>query len=80
MSQIDRRQTLAWLAASALPSAVLPMKAGMAVPPSATDGGRVESTASATFAPTPWTLCRRLNHSRSSALMKPKSFSWSSRT
>jgi holliday junction DNA helicase RuvA len=44
------------------------------------DGGKVESTASATLAPTPCTVCSRRNHSRSVSLRKPNSFIWSSRT
>ena len=43
-------------------------------------GGSVESTASATLAPTPCTVCSRRNHSRSMSLRKPNSLIWSSRT
>ena len=43
-------------------------------------GGSVESTASATLAPTPCTVCSRRNHSRSVSLRKPNSLIWSSRT
>ena len=37
-------------------------------------GGKVPSTASATLAPTPCTVCSRRNHSRSTSLRKPNSF------
>ena len=52
--------------------------AGMAVARS--EAFNVERMASATLVPTPCTVCRMRNHSRSSAVMKPKSFNWSSRT
>ena len=37
-------------------------------------GGKVESTANATLAPTPCTVCSRRNHSRSTSLRKPNNF------
>ena len=43
-------------------------------------GGKVESTASATLAPTPCTVCKSRNHSRSMSPRKPNSLIWSSRT
>ena len=43
-------------------------------------GGSVDSTASATLAPTPCTVCSNRNHSRSMSLRKPNSLIWSSRT
>ncbi len=44
------------------------------------DGRSVPSTARATFAPTPCTVCNSRNHSRSTSLRKPNSLIWSSRT
>ena len=43
-------------------------------------GLSVPSTASATLAPTPCTVCRMRNHSRSASLVKPNNLIWSSRT
>src|SRR5262249_42745109 len=43
-------------------------------------GGSVPSTANATLAPTPCTVCNKRNHSRSMSLLKPNNLIWSSRT
>src|SRR5260370_463045 len=44
-----------------------------AIASAGSDGGKVLSTASATFAPTPCTVCNSRNHSRSMSLRKPNS-------
>src|SRR6516225_7471571 len=52
----------------------------MAMAEASSLGLRVPSTESATLAPTPWTVCRRRNHSRSISERKPNRRIWSSRT